>query len=120
MSRMSREKGKRGERDWRDQLRLHGFDARRGQQFSGSPDSPDVICEALAVHWEVKRQERANLFAAYEQAATDAAIDKEPVVATRRNASPWMIFCSAGHYLGLHQKISRLETELKEARRKDE
>jgi hypothetical protein len=35
----SREKGKRGERAWRDELRAAGYDARRGQQFSGSPDS---------------------------------------------------------------------------------
>ena len=120
MSKMSRDKGKRGEREWRDELRLHGYTARRGQQFSGSADSPDVICEELPLHFEVKRQERANLTAAYNQAVADAHIDKEPVVATRRNNSPWMIYCGAGHYLGLWQKISRLETELKEARRKDE
>jgi hypothetical protein len=34
----SRQKGARGERQWRDELRAHGYDARRGQQFSGSPD----------------------------------------------------------------------------------
>jgi len=43
----SREKGKRGERQWRDELRANGYAARRGQQFSGSPDSPDVICDGL-------------------------------------------------------------------------
>jgi Holliday junction resolvase len=43
----SREKGKRGERQWRDELRAQGFAARRGQQFSGSPDSPDVVCDDL-------------------------------------------------------------------------
>ena len=43
----SRAKGARGERLWRDELRAQGFTARRGQQFSGSPDSPDVVCEEL-------------------------------------------------------------------------
>jgi len=43
----SREKGKRGERQWRDELRANGYTARRGQQFAGSPDSPDVVCEEL-------------------------------------------------------------------------
>ena len=33
----SREKGKRGERQWRDELRANGYMARRGQQFAGSP-----------------------------------------------------------------------------------
>jgi hypothetical protein len=30
-----------------------------------------------------------------------------------------MAYLSMGHYLGLRQKISRLETELKEATKKD-
>ena len=51
----SREKGKRGERAWRDELRANGYCARRGQQFSGSAESPDVVCEDLpAFHFEVK------------------------------------------------------------------
>ena len=33
MSKMSREKGKRGEREFCELLREHGFDARRGQQY---------------------------------------------------------------------------------------
>ena len=44
----SREKGKRGERLWRDQLKLAGYpNSRRGQQFSGDESAPDVICEDL-------------------------------------------------------------------------
>ena len=44
----SREKGKRGERQWRDELRANGYDARRGQQFSGSPDwLPEPATSAL-------------------------------------------------------------------------
>lgn len=42
-----RAKGARGERQWRDELRSNGYEARRGQQFCGSPESPDVVCEAL-------------------------------------------------------------------------
>ena len=68
----SREKGKRGERAWRDELRANGYDARRGQQFSGSPDSPDVICEALPwLHFEVKCVERLNIEDAMEQVRRD-------------------------------------------------
>src|SRR4051812_17526596 len=68
----SREKGKRGERQWRDELRAHGYAARRGQQFSGSPDSPDVVCDALAwIHFEVKAVERLNIEDAMEQARRD-------------------------------------------------
>ena len=44
---------------------------------------------------------------------------KEPVIAWKRNGQPWMAYLSMCHYLGLRQKISRLETELKEATKKD-
>ena len=86
----SREKGKRGERQWRDELRANGYDARRGQQFNGSPDSPDVICDALPdFHFEVKCVERLNLHAAMRQAGRDGA-RKTPVVAHKRNYGPWL------------------------------
>ena len=68
----SREKGKRGERLWRDELRACGYSAKRGQQFSGSPDSPDVVCAELDwIHFEVKAVERLNIEDAMEQARKD-------------------------------------------------
>src|SRR6476619_427503 len=71
----SRQKGKRGERQWRDELRANGYDARRGQQFSGSPDSPDVVCDALPwIHFEVKAVEKLNIEDAMEQARRDCGL----------------------------------------------
>lgn len=88
----SRQKGARGEREWRDQLRAAGYTARRGQQFAGGTDSPDVICDELCglIHFEVKRVESLNLAAAMEQAKRDA-VGKVPVVAHRRNSQPWLV-----------------------------
>ena len=58
----SRRKGARGERQWRDELRANGYCARRGQQFCGSAESPDVICDSLPwIHFEVKAVERLNI-----------------------------------------------------------
>jgi hypothetical protein len=72
----SREKGKRGERQWRDELRANGYAARRGQQFSGSAESPDVVCESLPwIHFEVKAVERLNIEEAMEQARRDARVE---------------------------------------------
>ena len=69
----ARDKGKRGERQWRDQLRENGYGARRGPQFAGGAESPDVICDALPwFHWEVKAVERLNIEEAMEQARGDA------------------------------------------------
>lgn len=87
----SRAKGARGERQWRDELRANGYDARRGQQFSGSPDSPDVVCAALPwARFEVKAVERLNIEDAIEQARRDAG-GKVPLVAHKRNHRRWLV-----------------------------
>lgn len=87
----SKRKGKVGEREFAALLRDEGFDARRGQQFAGSADSPDVVSEALAwLHWEIKRAEALNLADACAQAEGDCG-GKPWVVAHRRNHAPWLI-----------------------------
>ncbi|HNT14168.1 MAG TPA: hypothetical protein PKO21_04820 [Verrucomicrobiota bacterium] len=109
-----RDKGKRGEREFAALLRENGFDARRGQQFSGSPDSPDVVSDALAwLHVEVKRVQNLNLTDACAQAerdqtgsglnAADAAKPKKLawIVAHRRNRSPWLITMRAETFFRL-------------------
>ena len=71
----SREKGKRGERQWRDELRANGYCARRGQQFAGSAESPDVVCDELPwIHFEVKAVERLNVQDAMDQARHDCGM----------------------------------------------
>ena len=108
----SREKGKRGERQWRDELRANGYDARRGQQFSGSPDSPDVICDALSwLHFEVKCVERLNIEDAMVQARRDAGqagpaptalrAGKIPIVAHKRNHCGWLVTMDAETFFRL-------------------
>jgi hypothetical protein len=79
------QKGKRGERAWRDELIAHGYAARRGRQFSGSPDSPDVVCPGLpGFHFEVKAVERLNINKAMAQAVGDAG-RKIPILGHRRS-----------------------------------
>jgi hypothetical protein len=86
----SRTKGKRGELEaakaWTAAV---GGEARRGQQFHGGADSPDVVCEQN-VHLEVKRTERGNPYHWIDQAVADAG-EKVPVVLHRRNAREWLL-----------------------------
>jgi len=103
----SRAKGARGERLWRDELRAQGYEARRGQQFSGSPESPDVVCAGLPqFHFEVKCVEKLNIMDAMEQAKWDAE-DKmkdrnpAPVVAHKRNHSEWLVTMRASDWFDL-------------------
>ena len=87
----SRSKGKRGELEWAAYLRDHlGLEARRGQQHSGSPDSPDVVGGIPLTHAEVKRVEALNINKAMEQAERDCGANI-PYVAHRRNRKPWLV-----------------------------
>jgi hypothetical protein len=97
----SRAKGARGERLWRDELREAGFTARRGQQFAGGTDSPDVICEELKnLHMEVKCVQSLNLDKACEQAERDAGL-KAWIVAHKKDRKHWKVTMDAGTFFQL-------------------
>lgn len=90
-------KGKRGEREAAKFLREHGWQARRGQQFSGGDDSPDVVSD-LPFHIEVKRTEALRFDAAVDQAKRDA--NGQPwVVLHRKNNGPWYAIVEADQFL---------------------
>lgn len=106
----SRAKGAAGEREWAGFLRDFGFKARRGQQFAGSPDSPDVVCPSLPnVHWEVKRVEQGNPYVWMRQAIRDA-VKKIPIVAHRRNNSEWLCVLRAEDLLKILQQSELVTT----------
>lgn len=93
MSKRSRDKGKRGERELAEVLREHGWNgARRGQQRSGL-DQADVVGGPPGWHFECKRVEKLALWPAWEQATRDAkaaGAGAGVAVVTRRNSSPWL------------------------------
>jgi len=86
-----RAKGCRGEleaaKTW---AYVMGGKARRGQQFSGGNESPDVVSSFPGIHLEVKRTERGNPYDWLAQARRDAQ-GKCPVVLHRRNNQPWIM-----------------------------
>ncbi len=97
----SNAKGKRGEREWRDVLIANGYEARRGQQYAGGTDSPDVICPGLGrFHFEVKHVENLAVHKAVEQAAADSG-HAIPVVAHRKNRTGWLVTMRAEEWLAL-------------------
>ena len=102
----SRDKGKRGEREWASFLRTRGWTtARRGVQHQGGPDAPDVVCPELeGFHFEVKRTERLSLYDAMAQARTDAG-GKVPIVAHRRNKCEWLVVLRAEDFSELLRGI---------------
>ena len=87
----SRRKGAVGEREIAKYLREHGFaEARRGQQFKGGADSPDVT-GLTGFHIEVKRCQRLDLQSAMSQSIRDSAQDEIPIVVHRRNNDYWKV-----------------------------
>ena len=86
----SRAKGVRGELLFRDYLRAKGEEARRGQQYCGSPDSPDVVSSVPGVHWEVKNVQSIQILAALEQANSEKKEDEMGIVAFHKSNKPWV------------------------------
>lgn len=95
MGKMSREKGKRGERELSNILREYGYDTRRGQQYNGADGSADVV-GLPGIHIECKRVEKLNIYDAVEQAVRDSHAEglpfdyDLPVVFHRKNNHPWL------------------------------
>ena len=88
----SRNKGAVGEREAAKFLNeVLGTEFRRGQQFQGSPESPDITGAIPGLHFEVKRVEHLNLALASKQAERDSSTDQVPVVMHRRNRGPWYV-----------------------------
>ncbi len=101
----SRRKGKVGELEAAKALRDIGIEARRGRQFSGSPDSPDVATALAGVSIEVKRCEALQLRKALKQAA-DEASGKVPVVLHRWNRAPdWYAIVPLGSLVLLSEIV---------------
>lgn len=96
MGKASREKGKRGEREAASFLRGNwGLDAKRGRQYQGGDESPDVKHSMDGVLVEVKRTERLELYPSVEQAQDDAGLEERGIVLHRRNGKPWLLIMHA-------------------------
>jgi Holliday junction resolvase len=98
----SRAKGKAGELELSAFLREHGVEAKRGVQYHGGTDSPDVVTSLPGVHFECKRVEQGNLYDWLDQAKRDAGTNI-PIVAHRRNRQDWVAI------LPLHELVELLK-----------
>ena len=116
----SRNKGKRGELEAAKFLASEGFPARRGQQFSGGTDSPDVVCESLpAIHIEVKRTEKGNPYDWIAQAERDAE-QKIAVVLHRRNDHKWLAILPAEQFLRIIRESTFADSSAAKVENQDE
>ena len=79
----SREKGKRYERHVASLFKAEGYDARRGQQYSGI--GGDDVVGVPHVHVECKHQERMQLYDWMSQSKRDAKENEIPIVIHKKN-----------------------------------
>lgn len=115
--RMSKEKGKRGERELAKVFQAHGYSARRGQQFAGgafnvdgSPSADVVVEDIPELLLEVKRIAKFAGYKFIDQAVSDSEIaGQKPLVAVRANNREWLFmmredlfFELLGKYTGLN------------------
>ena len=101
----SKQKGKRGELEFVSFLKERGINAKRGQQYKGTPDSPDIISDLDKIHWEVKRTEKLQLYKYLDQAIADAGTNQTPVVAYRKNKEEWVCILLADDLLEILRLI---------------
>lgn len=104
----SRQKGARGEREIAKILRQRGYDARRGQQYSGANGDADVV-GLPGIHIEVKRVEALNIDKAMEQAITDAKPGEMPAVFHRKNGKEWKATVRLKDFIKLYKQAEAFE-----------
>lgn len=113
----SKVKGKVGELEFVHFLEERGFTARRGQQFKGTEDSPDIEVDDTAefMHWEIKRVQKLNLTGAVRKAIEDGG-DHLAVVAHRANRQPWLCTMDARDFVDLIVDYCLLKQKEKRSR----
>lgn len=102
----SRQKGARGERELATLLRRQGYEARRGQQYSGANGDADVL-GLPGIHIECKRVERLNIDEAMRQAVNDARGGELPAVFHRRNGKGWLVSMRLEDWLAIYEEARK-------------
>lgn len=107
MGKSSRDKGKRGEAECARILREYGFNARRGQQYSGANGDADVV-GLPGIHLEVKRREKFEGYDWLDQAARDARPGEIPAVWWRKNDHRWVVMMDFEDFIQLYSEAYSL------------
>lgn len=105
MAKFSRDKGKRGEREWSLFCRDHGYDTHRTAQYRGNTGAAGDVEGLPGIHCEVKRTETLRVWDYMDQSIHDAnAAGKGdiPIVAWKRNDYPWLVFMQGDDWMKIY------------------
>jgi hypothetical protein len=116
MGKMSRDKGKRGERESCTVLeRILGIKLRRSQQVKGTADSADIepVDSEWKLHPEIKRTESTISVATYKaikQAVADCG-DNIPFVMSRKNGEDWLIIIRVDDLIPFCEEVLKVKSQ---------
>lgn len=99
----SRQKGARAERALAKKLREWGYEARRGQQFSGANGDADVV-GLPNIHIECKHVERLNIHEAMDQSKRDARENEVPIVCHKKNNTEWLVTLRLDDFIPIYRE----------------
>ena len=100
----SNRKGKTFERWVAAYLREHGYtEARRGQQYHGGADSPDVV-GMDGFHIEAKDTQKWSDYDFMAQSVRDAAEDEIPIVIAKKNFQKPLVIIRLDDFMELIRK----------------
>lgn len=98
-----KQKGKRGELEICRELKEHGIEARRSQQYQGANDGEADIIGPYGLWCEVKRVEALNVYKAIHQAEDDANNNRLPTVFHRKNNEGWLVTMNLDDWASLYK-----------------
>lgn len=96
----SREKGRKGEIEFIKRHLLPYWPGCKRNLDQFGDDKRDCV-EVAGIHFQIKRTESLRVWAAIEQAETEARDHDLPVVAFRRNRSKWYCIVEADEMVAL-------------------
>ena len=99
----SRAKGKRFELTLARMLRADGYEARRGQQFSGANGDADVV-GLPGIHIEAKHAEQFRIYDWMDQAKRDARDGELPAVFFKKNNSPVLVTMTYDDWITMYKE----------------
>ena len=104
MGKMSREKGKRFEREVAALFKDYGYDAHRTAQVMGKTGQAADVEGVPGIHIEAKHCERMTLYDWVAQAVRDTKDDNKPVVIHRANNKPVLVTMLFNDWIDLYRE----------------
>lgn len=105
----SKQKGKRGEREFAAFCREQGYDCRRTQQYCGNTGDASDVVGLPGIHIEVKRPKQITygyIVDALQQAERDSKEGELPIVAYKEDYGKWHIAMYTHRFYQLYRSVN--------------